>query len=137
VRTTLQLLDEFEARIAELRARAENATSVRPVAEAGNNGKLHWESPPPDLTAAHRMRVEMGLAGLSKTAFASVFQVPVSSVQEWMAGDAPIPEWVLPSLRIFELLTPALQQQVVKRPLPPVRVGGRRNAHPFSRIEEL
>jgi hypothetical protein len=78
----------------------------------------------------------MELAGLTKSSFSRAFGVSADRVQEWLSGAVPVPPWVVPAIRIYELLPGSARQTVLR--IPAARVGNRaRNMHPFARIEDL
>lgn len=159
--TTLELLDALDASMAAFRARQEAADAARPEAPSGvgpftafsiqdttrvgadsaNNGPadtVHWtfSVARADPVTPQKLRVRLDLAGLTKAEFATVFDVPVASVQDWLTGARPIPSWVLPSIRVFELLSPAERSRLLKNPAART-AGGTANLHPFARIEDL
>jgi hypothetical protein len=78
----------------------------------------------------------MELAGLSKGSFGTVFGVSPEVVDEWLSGSVPVPPWVLPAVRIYELLSASARQKLARTPA--ARAGKRAgNMHPFACIEEL
>jgi hypothetical protein len=126
--TTVELLEAMDAGVAALRSRIEMLTALTAglQADAGASAPLDGKA----------LRVRLDLAGLSKAQFAGFFGLPVSSVESWLAGERPIPSWVVPSIHMLELLTPAARRSLMKSP--PPRNGTRPvNRHPFARIEEL
>jgi hypothetical protein len=101
-------------------------------------GDVHCSFPvlPSGSLTPEALRVQMDYAGLTKTKFAEVFCIPPELVQDWLAGERSVPGWVLPSVHIFELLTPSER----KRFTGACSARSRRNPakiHPFARIEEL
>ena len=78
----------------------------------------------------------MELAGLTKATLSTVFGVPPDRLDEWLAGSVPVPPWVLPAIRLFEMLPASARKNVLRRPAErPGRRAG--NMHPFACIEEL
>jgi hypothetical protein len=98
--------------------------------------------------AASQLRKELEAIGLSVEDLSRMFQVSVRSAKAWTTGSRRVPQWLMPALRIFRLLPPAirrtLQESWVYDGLP---AGAGRAAenrprasvarHPFARIEEL
>lgn len=127
--TTADLLDELEQRLSQARAGRDGT--------APNHG-LHWKfsAAGPAPASAQILRARMDLAGLTKSSFAAAFGIPVEVVEEWLSQETPVPPWVLPAIRVFELLSDPARQQVLRSPA--ARAGKRlENKHPFARIEEL
>jgi hypothetical protein len=118
-RTTLDLLQAVEARLGALGVAVAAASQI-----------------PPAALSAEALRVRMELAGLTKATFSSIFGVPEAFTREMLEGARPIPSWVPVVIRMFQLLNPAQQRQLLQ---PQTATAGKRrgNAHPFSRIEEL
>jgi hypothetical protein len=127
--TTAELLDELEQR---LRTRRSGDGGAAP-----DHG-LHWNFSASGTapTSAHILRVRMDLAGLTKASFSAAFGVPAAAVEDWLAAASPVPPWVLPAIRVYEMLSAAERQRVLRAP--PSAAGRRsKNTHPFARIEEL
>lgn len=85
----------------------------------------------------------MEQAGLNAEELAAALGVPSAALNGWLSGAVPVPAWVLPSVSVLELVTPAARMAARGMASPetaPVRKtvssqsGGR---HPFARIEEL
>jgi hypothetical protein len=85
----------------------------------------------------------MESAGLSAEELAAALGVPSAALNGWLSGNIPVPAWVLPSVSVVELVTPAARKEARGTATPqiaPVRksvssqTGGR---HPFARIEDL
>ena len=110
--STVDLIDELEARIAALRGRNGHA----PVA------------PTPDL------RAEMERADVSAAELARAMHVTPDDLHDWMAGRAGVPPWALAAIRLVALLPPSERRKLLTPPRGEVR-GNR--THPFSRIEDL
>jgi hypothetical protein len=127
--TTAQLLDELELRLQAARTGANGAAPEHTI---------HWRfsAAGEGATAPHILRVRMELAGLNKGSFATAFGVAPESVEEWLAGSVPVPAWVLPAIRMYEMLSASARQKVLRTPA--ARAGKRPgNTHPFACIEEL
>lgn len=126
--TTSELLDELEQRLRG--------------AQTGVNGTgpehtIHWNfsasggATPPDI-----LRIRMDLAGLTRASFSTAFGISPESVEEWLSGGAPIPAWVIPAIRVYEMLSASAREKLLRTRS--ARAGGRsRNTHPFACIEEL
>lgn len=91
----------------------------------------------PYKSAAQSLRMELEKAGISTTEFATTFGVRAGTVQNWMTGRARIPGWVMPTLQIFNMLTPAGRRRFLKHPKPRPPKLNASQVHPFARIEEL
>ena len=127
--TTAELLDELEQRLQATRNPANGGPPERTV---------HWSfsNAGTDLTPPHILRIRMDLAGLTEASFSTAFGVPAGYVDEWLSGSAPVPPWVVPAIRMYEMLPSPARQKVVRAPV--ARAGNRKgNSHPFARIEEL
>jgi hypothetical protein len=127
--TTAELLDELEQRLRSVG----NGAGGKPA----DHG-LHWKfsATGPAPTSAHILRIRMDLAGLTKGSFSTAFGVPADVVEEWLSERSPVPPWVLPALRVYEMLPVGARQKVLRTPA--ARAGNRsENTHPFARIEEL
>jgi DNA-binding transcriptional regulator YiaG len=126
--TTVELLEAMDASVAALLSRIEALSALTAGMQADNGASAPLDGP--------ALRVRLDLAGLSKTEFAAFFGIPVASVQSWLNDERPTPSWVLPSIHMLELLTPAARRSLMKSP--PPRNGNKPvNRHPFSRIDEL
>jgi hypothetical protein len=131
---TAELLEALDLHMDELRGRIAALTAEL---QAAKRADVHYSFPAAAVnTAPERLRVQMDYAGLTKASFASIFGVPVGMVQNWLAGQEPIPAWVISSVHIFELLSTAQRKRFLR---PSAARGGKNPAkvHPFSRIEEL
>ena len=127
--TTAELLDELEQRIVAARTGANGTSPQRTV---------HWSfsTAGGECTAPQMLRVRMELAGLTKSLFATTFGVMPECVDEWLSGSVAAPPWVVPAIRMYEMLSVPARQEVVRTPA--ARAGKRaRNTHPFACIEEL
>ena len=127
--TTAELLDELEQRLRDAR---------NGVGGAEPQHGLHWRfsATGPAPTSAHILRVRLDLAGLSKAAFASAFSVPAEAVEEWLSGASPVPPWVVPAIRVYEMLPDGARRKLLRTR--GSQAGSRSgNSHPFARIEEL
>lgn len=144
--TTPQLLDALASGVgaladrvrflsAELEA-AKRASPAVPQTAAGDD--VHCSFPVSQTSALtpDALRVRMEYAGLTKASFAEVFGISLEMVHDWLSGGRLIPAWVLPSIHIFELLTPLERRRFMA---PPTLRSGRNpgKIHPFARIEEL
>jgi hypothetical protein len=133
----LELLDALDVSVAELRARLEafkNGTIYQAPCATGNGNGAHRHTNP--QLSPERLRISMELAGLDRATISTVFGVSSETIGEWLSGKRPIPSWVLPSIRILELLTPAARRNFIRNPA--VRAGRKSvNSHPFSHIDEL
>jgi hypothetical protein len=118
-RPTLELLDALDARLGPLGAAIAAARQI-----------------PPAALSSDALRVRMDLAGLTKATFSSIFGISEGFVREMLDGTRPIPSWAPVCIRMFQLLTPTQQRQLLQ---PQTAQTGRKrsNAHPFSRIEDL
>jgi hypothetical protein len=129
------LADRIRALSAEVEAAKRAAPSVQQPSAAGD---VHCSFPAlqPGSLTPDALRVQMDYAGLTKTKFAEVFGIPLELVQDWLSGQRSVPAWVLPSVHIFELLTPSERRRFTSAP---AARSGRNPAkvHPFARIEEL
>jgi hypothetical protein len=132
---TAELLDALDLRMQQLRCRV---AALMTELQAAKRVDVHFSIPAVAAAsiAPDRLRVQMNYAGLTKASFATVFGVPVDTVQGWLEGQEPIPAWVISSVHIFELLsttqkTRFLRASAVRSTKNPAKV------HPFSRIEEL
>jgi transcriptional regulator with XRE-family HTH domain len=84
----------------------------------------------------------MDRAGLSEAEFSAIFGISPGLLQDWLAGTRPVPSWVLPTIQMLYLLSPAVRQRLLrdmplqqgKMPEPPRK---QIKSHPFSRIEDL
>lgn len=126
--TTAELLDELEQRLAAIRNGAGGT--------APDHG-LHWRFSATGTVpeSAHIVRVRMELAGLTRNSFSTAFGVPADVVEAWLSEAAPVPSWVLPAIRMYEMLSAGARHKLLKAPA--ARAGNRSNPHPFARIEEL
>jgi hypothetical protein len=127
--TTAELLDELEQRLRQVRNGRDG--------DSPDHG-LHWNfsATGPAPTSAHILRVRMDLAGLTKASFGTAFGVSPEVVESWLSQASPVPPWVLPAIRMYEMLSSAARQKVLRTPAS--RAGNRSgNTHPFARIEEL
>lgn len=129
--TTAELLDALERRFAGVRAR---------LGQNGAHGGVHWEFPTEggsEAVTPQALKVRLELAGLSKASFSTVFSVPLDRLHAWLAGSEAVPPWVVPSIRMYELLS-SQERRVLLRGTG-ARGGNNRkgNAHPFARIDEL
>src|SRR5688572_27919026 len=127
--TTAELLDELEDRLRTSKAPGEGSPPER---------KVHWSfsAAGTGLTPPHILRIRMDLAGLTDATFSTAFGVPPEYVNEWLAGSSAVPPWVIPAIRMYEMLSGPARQKVVRTPV--ARAGNRSgNTHPFARIEEL
>lgn len=127
--STAELLDELEERVRSARAGANGADPERTVhwsfSVAGTGG-----------AAPHTLRIRMDLSGLTKASFSTAFGVPPERVEEWLSGSEPVPPWVVPAIRMYEMLPASARQKVLR--MPAAQAGNRTgNMHPFARIEEL
>ena len=133
---TAELLDALDLHMDELRARIAALTAELQAAKT--NG-VHYGFPAvaAEKTAPDRLRVRMDYAGLTKASFSLVFGVPVDVVQSWLDGQEPIPAWVISSIHVFELLSPAQRKRFLRPGVARAAGGNPAKVHPFSRIEEL
>jgi hypothetical protein len=127
--TTAELLDELEHRLLASRTAA-NGT--------GPEHKVHcsFSADGEGAAAPHILRVRMELAGLAKGSFSTAFGTSADVVESWLDGTAPVPAWVIPAIRMYEMLSDSERQKVLRTPA--ARAGKRTgNTHPFACIEEL
>jgi len=119
------------------------SASPRPASD------VHWSFPVEEESnrRPETLRRHMEKAGLAGDELAGALGVPVAALNGWLSGNVPVPAWVLPSVRVLELVTPsarleargtlstnAVQEAVPARKTVSSQPGYR---HPFSRIEEL
>jgi len=116
--STVELIDELEARIASIRTRNGNA----PAAAA-------------PVAGGCALRTAMELAEVSEAELARAMDVPHNDLSAWMAGLAEAPQWALAATRLVALLPPSERRKLITKPRAGVR--DRNRTHPFSRIEEL
>ncbi len=88
------------------------------------------------------LRSQMEKAGLTNAEFSAIFGISPGILQDWLGGLHPVPSWVLPTIQMLYLLSPAVRERLFQgRPL---REAMKQQAepkqirsHPFSRIEDL
>ena len=127
--TTAELLDELELRLSAVRTGG-NGSAPSPTVHCSFSAAGEC------VTAPDILRVRMELAGLTKTSLSTVFGVPPDRLEEWLSGSVPEPAWVVPAIRLFEMLPASARQKVLRTTAarPGKRTG---NMHPFACIEEL
>ncbi len=114
-------------------------------ASPGAGSDVHWSFPAEqDVTQRpDTLRMHMEKAGLNAEELAAALGVAATALNGWLNGSVPVPAWVLPSVSVLGLVTPAARKEARGTAHPeaaPVRksvssqTGGR---HPFARIEEL
>jgi hypothetical protein len=113
--STVDLIDELEARIAAIRTRNGHA----PAAVA------------PGL-AGSELRTAMELAEVSETELARAMDVPHGDLTAWLAGAVDAPQWAFAATKLVALL-PRSERRKFTQP----RTVRANRTHPFSRIEEL
>jgi hypothetical protein len=110
-----------------------------------HDSDVHWSFPAEQdgNRRPESLRKHMESAGLSAEELAAALGVPSAALNGWLSGNIPVPAWVLPSVSVVELVTPAARKEARGTATPqiaPVRksvssqTGGR---HPFARIEDL
>jgi hypothetical protein len=116
----------------EARVRTVSIQTVATLSE------VHWSFP--GSTAAPTQPEELGRqmerAGLTAADFAEIFRMPLEGLQDWLTGSRPIPPWVVPVLRILELVSPMARRKLLNRPTPELQ-DSQSKRHPFSRVEDL
>jgi hypothetical protein len=116
--STVDLIDELEARIAAIRKRNSYAPAVLSPVVAGSD-----------------LRTAMERAEVSEVELARAMDVPPSDLSAWIAGVADAPQWALAATKLVALLPPSERRKLIAKPRADVR--GRNRTHPFSRIEDL
>jgi hypothetical protein len=91
----------------------------------------------------------MGALGLSVEDLARIFRVSTRSARSWTTGGTRVPNWLMPALRMYDLLSPAARHMALEslvrdgvtagssRPAAPNQPHANVHRHPFARIEEL
>jgi hypothetical protein len=133
--TVLELLDALEIGIVTLRARNEGSTRN---ACAGGCACVRQPlaAADADFFSAKTLRVEMERSAVTPAKFTKMLGVDRNTLESWLAGTSPIPSWVQHSTRVLALLTPSARRKLLNsREWKPEK--NSKNAHPFSRIEEL
>lgn len=143
--TLLELIESLEAAVAARNHEAQTPAATPSLAlKPESKAEVHWTFPnenasvlPPGV-----LRAQMERAGLTNTEFSAIFGIAPGVLQEWLGGLRPVPSWVLPTIQMLYLLSPAVRQRLFQeRPLqealkqqPEMK---QIRAHPFSRIEDL
>jgi hypothetical protein len=95
------------------------------------------------------LRKKLEAAGLSAEDLSRIFRVSVRSARSWTSGDRRVPQWLMPALEIYTLVSPAGREALWKsltsdgspgrggKPAAPNRARTNAARHPFARIEEL
>lgn len=115
------------------------ALRTRSSAEPGSISPTEDSTPlPPGV-----LRSQMEKAGLTNGEFSAIFGISPNVLQDWLGGHRPVPSWVLPTIQMLYLLSPAVRQRLLQEhplresvdspPSEPKRI----RSHPFSRIEDL
>lgn len=117
--STVDLIDELEARIATIRSRNGHAAGSIPAAPS-----------------ADELRAEMERAEISPTELAKAMDLPHCDLHAWIAGREAPPVWALAAARLVALLPPSARRKLLTQSRAPARRSANRT-HPFSRIEEL
>lgn len=117
--STVDLIDELEARITAIRSRNGDAP-------APDDGEI----------AGAVLRAEMERAAVSAAELATAMDVSHGDLNDWIAGRAEAPQWALAATRLVALLPPSARRKLLTQPRAFVRKPGN-HTHPFSRIEEL
>jgi hypothetical protein len=143
--TLLELLESLEAAVAARQSGAGPAAAPSSlVRQSGISGEVHWTFSDENASALPPgvLRSQMDRAGLSEAEFSAIFGISPGLLQDWLAGTRPVPSWVLPTIQMLYLLSPAVRQRLLrdmplqqgKMPEPPRK---QIKSHPFSRIEDL
>lgn len=145
--TLLELLESLETAVAARSGAGSSAPApspslaLRKQASAEINRNVPDENAtklPPDL-----LRSQMKKAGLSNGEFSAIFGIAPTVLQDWLGGHRPVPSWVLPTIQMLYLLSPAVRQRLLQEhpvresvqpsPAEPKQI----RSHPFARIEDL
>src|SRR5512144_2217070 len=97
--STVDLIDELEARIAALR---------------GRNG--HALAAPADAVAASELRAEMERAEVSPAELARAMDVPHVDLNAWITGLSGAPQWALAATRLVALLPRSERRKLLTPP---------------------
>jgi hypothetical protein len=114
--STVDLIDELEARIAAIRTR--NGPAPAAVAPT---------------VAASELRLTMERAEVSDVELARAMDVPHGDLSAWIAGLTDAPHWVVAATKLVALLPPSERRKLITKS----RADRVNRTHPFSRIEEL
>ncbi len=118
--STVDLIDELEARIATIRSR---------------NGHAPDAADAPASPA--ELRAEMERAEISPAELAKAMDLPDGDdLYAWVAGREEPPAWALAAVRLVALLPPSARRKLLTQPRASARPSANRT-HPFSRIEDL
>jgi len=144
--TLLELLESLEAAVAARQGQAQSAPVTSPSLALREESKVevNWSFPnenanvlPPGV-----LRSQMEKAGLTETEFSAIFGISPGILQEWLGGLRPVPSWVLPTIQMLYLLSPAVRQRLfqdhpVQQAIKQQPELKQLRSHPFSRIEDL
>lgn len=117
--TILQLLDDLEKELSELR-------SLSAVTPLGGYAAVE-----PSL-----LRSEMERAGLTASELSRIIDVSRKEVEDWLAARAPTPAWALTTVQLSALLAPSVRRKLLRQSLGQA-IQPKSKSHPFSRIEDL
>lgn len=142
--TLLELLESLEAAVAARQSGADPAASSSLVRQTNLPGEVHWTFSDENASALPPgvLRSQMARAGLTETEFSAIFGLTPGLLQDWLEGIRPVPSWVLPTIQMLYLLSPAVRQRLLQdMPLQQSRKPEAQRkqikSHPFSRIEDL
>ena len=144
--TLLELLESLEAAVAARNGQTLSAPVTSPslALKKESQAEVNWSFPNENANALPpgALRGQMEKAGLTNAEFSAIFGVSPGTLQDWVGGLRPVPSWVLPTVQMLYLLSPAVRQRLfqdrplqdaLKQPAEPKRI----RSHPFSRIEDL
>jgi hypothetical protein len=143
--TLLELLESLEAAVAARQSGADPAAASSSLVRQTNlPGEVHWTFSDENASALPPgvLRSQMARAGLTEAEFSAIFGLTPGLLQDWLEGIRPVPSWVLPTIQMLYLLSPAVRQRLLQdMPLQqsrrPEAQRKQIKSHPFSRIEDL
>jgi hypothetical protein len=143
--TLLELLESLEAAVAARQGGADPAAASSSLLRQTNMpGEVHWTFSDENASALPPgvLRSQMSRAGLTEAEFSAIFGITPGLLQDWLKGTRPVPSWVLPTIQMLYLLSPAVRQRLLQdMPLQQARKPESQRKqikpHPFSRIEDL
>jgi hypothetical protein len=145
--TLLELLASLETAVAAQRGAGASAPVPSPILALRNQSSTDLPGTLPNENAITLppglLQAQMEKAGLTNGEFSAIFGVSPSLLGDWLGGQTPVPTWVLPTIQMLYLLSPAVRRRLLQDHPTPESVTSSQSApkqirsHPFSRIEDL